>query len=797
MIEINFPLRRMLRFLQLFLVLCGLSGQVAFSQEAHPLLREKIFVQTDRNFYVAGNILWFSLFDVDGIYNRPLDLSKVAYLELLDGNNKPVLQAKIALKNGRGNGSLELPFSLLSGNYILRAYTAWMKNFPPQDWFSRVVTIVNTTRAGQVTHTRGMDTGNIIFNPEGGTLVRGLPARVAFRITGAPSRRARGILIDGGDTLARFRTLKGGIGDFRFIPPDTGSYEVEVTRSDGLQYIRYLPAASADGVVMQVMDTPGNFLLVRAMDNDLIQRSLSLVILDHGRVQLTMKKEIREGMTVFRVDKSALPAGLSLMEICDAAGKPLCRRSYFNMPDKKLVIHGAADKPAYGTRKKVTVNWETAGVTGKAIPADCAISVYRLDSLPTTPHTDLYSYLWLYSRLGLPAAGNLNGQFDSGSLRYFDDLVLTSGSAHQPEPLLTSGLTEAPEYHGHIITGRVTDIRTGKPAGGVLTYLSVPGRRIQMFGSLSNDSGMVHFDLRDFYGSGEIVTETNLKAESRMRVQIFSPFSDRLPNQPPPVLNLSSSLAPALEARSLSMQVEKAYHSQQRDILEQPVIDSLPFYGTPDKTYLLDDYTRYTTMEEVLREYVSEVNVQEVHRKFHLPVLDETSFIVQDAIITQKMFADDPLILLDGVPIFSVDRLMAVDPLKVKKLDIVTDRYTWGPINAEGILSFTTYKGDLGGFKLDPGALVMDYAGLALTRKFYAPVYPDPESRLSPEPDYRNLLFWSPSRKTDKNGKGHFSFYTSDLTGEYLVVIQGISSRGLMGRMQFSFAVENPSSSNN
>ena len=38
-------------------------------------------------------------------------------------------------------------------------------------------------------------------------------------------------------------------------------------------------------------------------------------------------------------------------------------------------------------------------------------------------------------------------------------------------------------------------------------------------------------------------------------------------------------------------------------------IDTLAFYYEPYKTYLLDNYTRFTTMEEVLREYVVEVNV--------------------------------------------------------------------------------------------------------------------------------------------------------------------------------------------
>src|SRR5689334_24078119 len=67
--------------------------------------REKIYVHTDKTFYVPGEIIWFKVYVVDGHTHAPIDLSKVAYVEVLDKNNTPVLQAKTALLNGSGKGS--------------------------------------------------------------------------------------------------------------------------------------------------------------------------------------------------------------------------------------------------------------------------------------------------------------------------------------------------------------------------------------------------------------------------------------------------------------------------------------------------------------------------------------------------------------------------------------------------------------------------------------------------------------------------------------------------------------------
>jgi len=56
---------------------------------------EKLFVHTDREFYLAGEILWFKIYEVDGSQHKPLPLNRVAYVELLDKNNQPVVQQRL------------------------------------------------------------------------------------------------------------------------------------------------------------------------------------------------------------------------------------------------------------------------------------------------------------------------------------------------------------------------------------------------------------------------------------------------------------------------------------------------------------------------------------------------------------------------------------------------------------------------------------------------------------------------------------------------------------------------------
>src|SRR5207344_1947153 len=115
--------------------------------------------------------------------------------------------------------------------------------------------------------------------------------------------------------------------------------------------------------------------------------------------------------------------------------------------------------------------------------------------------------------------------------------------------------------------------------------------------------------------------------------------------------------------------------------------------------------------------------------------------------------------------------------------------YFLGPMIANGIISYSTYKGDLDGFQIDPMAVVLDYEGMQLQREFFSPVYETPAQNTSRTPDFRNLLYWTPEVKTDDQGFSKLSFYSSDKKGKFLVVIEGLTQSGLAGTKKLEFDV--------
>lgn len=758
-----------------------------FNQYQQQTLQEKLYLHLDRPLYLTGETMWFKVYAVDGTYAQPLAQSAVVYVEVLDKNRRAVLQGKVPLAKAIGQGSFQLPSSLNSGSYTVRAYTSWMKNFSPEYYFHSPVTIVNTARASGVVSTLDTASYDVQFFPEGGNLVRGIASKVAFKVTDRAGRSIPvvGTLLDAqGKSLTTFKTLRFGMGAFTFTPAAEAAYTAVLKLPSGRIVSRKLPAVYRAGYVMHLEEAGLQQIRIVVQTTDADADRVDL--LGHARQQLTTATSapIRNGQAEFLINKATLSEGISHFTVFNHRHQPVCERLYFQRPKQQLTIKAQLDKGQYATRQKVNLQLTTA-TASQPLPANLSVAVYRLDSL-AAPAPSITSYLWL--------ASDLKGMVENPDY-YFtstepeaaaatENLMLTHGwSRFRWEDVLANRLPAfqyLPELQSHLVRGRITHQGTGQPAPDITAYLSSPSRLIRLANSISARDGSIQFEVDDFYGTRDIVVQTNTQHDSTYAVEIFSPFSQQYATGV-----FSSVFTPyprfknAFTQRHVQAQVQNAYFRRYNNLYTLPDTDSLAFYGMPDERYMLDDYTRFKTLEEVLREYVPGVKVRIKKDGFHFTVLDNPN---------RSIFSDPPLVLLDGMPVFNTNRIMAMDPLKIQKLEVLDSRYFQGRSMYSGIVSFTTYKGNLDGFPLDPKALVQEYEGMQLQREFYAPRYETPAQQQSRLPDLRNLLYWNPAVTTTSAARA-LEFYTSDQPGMYQVVVQGLAANGLSGSTSLAFEV--------
>lgn len=125
------------------IVLLVLINTQFSSAQQNILIDEAVFIHSNTTTLVSGETLLFKVYCLKSSDKTPSNISKVAYVELIDDDKKSVFKSKIALENAVGQGDYFIPTTLKTGNYKLIGYTNWMLNKPISDLFQLEINIVN------------------------------------------------------------------------------------------------------------------------------------------------------------------------------------------------------------------------------------------------------------------------------------------------------------------------------------------------------------------------------------------------------------------------------------------------------------------------------------------------------------------------------------------------------------------------------------------------------------------------------------------------------------------------------
>ncbi|RZM28816.1 MAG: TonB-dependent receptor [Pedobacter sp.] len=107
--------------------------------------QEKVYLHTDKPYYMVGDTIWFKGYVTIGSKHQLSALSGALYVDLISETDSLTRSIKLPVISGMSKGTFVLPdSSFKEGNYRLRAYTQWMRNAGPDYYFDKVITIGNS-----------------------------------------------------------------------------------------------------------------------------------------------------------------------------------------------------------------------------------------------------------------------------------------------------------------------------------------------------------------------------------------------------------------------------------------------------------------------------------------------------------------------------------------------------------------------------------------------------------------------------------------------------------------------------
>ncbi len=195
-----------------------------------------------------------------------------------------------------------------------------------------------------------------------------------------------------------------------------------------------------------------------------------------------------------------------------------------------------------------------------------------------------------------------------------------------------------------------------------------------------------------------------------------------------------------------------------------------------DRTYYLNDYNRFDNISTTLKEYVPEVWVRKQDKKTLFKVLNNP---------LNSVFEENPLIIIDAMPVFDADALAEFDPKNIQRLEVLTREFILNDDKFSGVISFSSFENDFGRFELPEQALYFNYTEIQKPRKLPSPHFnnniEDPNF-----PDFRSILYWNYQGTSSDN----LLFYTSEIKGEYEALISKVGESGILEFLKIPLTIK-------
>ena len=788
--------------------------------------QEKVYLHFDKPYYSSGETLWYQSYLINAVTHQPGGRSSLLYVELINPDNEVMERHRLRVADGVAHNGFVLPDSLPSGNYRVRAYTNWMRNFDEAYFFDRAFPVwaVDSTGIGQ-TLQQELETEeetfvyedqrsliDLQFFPEGGELIDSLASLVAFKAMGpdGQSINVRGTIVDQNQQeVTQFDTHHLGTGGFILKPTHGEQYTARVNLQ-GVALEFPLPSVRPRGYALRVGHHPQREQVKITVHGTpgLDVAGGQVVAHQRGVVFAAFTVQAGQPYLVVDLDRSLFPPGICHLTFFDAAGTPRCERLLFvnRPPAPTATLNPAA--ASYGLRDSVSVRLTLRDTSGQAVAGRASLTITNPQQIKYNPYAkDIRSNLLLTSELkgSVEQPSYYLEDTSAEAYRARDYLMLTQGwrRFRWNEVLRDSApkLSYLPET-GFTVSGQLVKFYNRDQADDGAVAMMVMEPNFFFAEGETGDDGRFAFVDNQFMDSTEVVVQARRKVgkKDRLRQDVAikldafqtPPFAPRSRPRLTPTLAM---MADYLAQRRQIDQVDAAFNFDEKTIVlegvevkgrrderKDPFYRASALYKNPDNRLVLDSIpgaNAALSIFDLLRQ-VAGVRV--------VGTFPNQTAIIRG--INSLSGSSEPLFLLDGVP-GGADLINSVNVNDVYFIDVLKgpSAAMYGSRGANGAIAVYTRRGSADVINEErQGIINFTHPGYSQVRVFYAPRYGTQKPK-HVKPDIRSTLFWKPDIVFNEKGEATVSFYTSDQPGTYEMRLEGITAPGNPVTAKASFAV--------
>lgn len=713
-------LRRIV-FISLFLavkviVCCQISPYLKLvTQEKDYKIQERVLLTFDQDFYLAGESINFAALTFDAAIQIPINFSSILYVELFNQENNVLVAKKYELNNGEGLNSITIPRQLETGYYYVRAYTNFMKNFGQAVFATKRIKVLNPfTRIRYQDNTEDSSKKmQLTTFAEGGKLIYGLNNKIAFSATTFKDRTLA--LLYKNDSVVAQVESNDGFGIFNFTPTVGNKYRIEAVSANKEKVSIELGNIVESGVICKLdsVNKRAAYLKVESKNYDKFPIS---VFVENNTVVYEHTTKIINPETSLQI---ALPVGLNKIILKNNNQEEVSKRFVYIEPESTLKITVETDKQKALPGDSIIVN-----ISSDSKDSIQYIVGMTLGNKDTAPSVEELMQETLYNSAISTVTDEISineQQYIFSNKKHFNDFLLklqNAGNINNQE----NKIAYLPEINLDIISGNVSRSVDNSKAANKTLNLAFVDSICMMYRSKTDSNGNFITTLPvKFQQNNLIITlkDTTDNYTIRMDNEFYPGFSKIVKENYYP----DSTLKDVIQLRMLNMQVSDAYSDNTKNVRFR---SALRFYGYADSEYKFKKY-KTPNLEEFINEIVDNTRVIEKEKQLYISVFGNTS---------KNSIGDNPLIILDGIPLIRTKNIVLIPSEKLESIRIVHNKFFWGLDAYDGIVDITSNSKKFDLVDLDKNSV----------RVIFNPVITERNNLKQPDyrtPNYRSNVYYN------------------------------------------------------
>ena len=345
----------------------------------------------------------------------------------------------------------------------------------------------------------------------------------------------------------------------------------------------------------------------------------------------------------------------------------------------------------------------------------------------------------------------------------------------QPKAQLQANADYLPETKGISLSGKLTELSSQTPVKGKRINLSIIGKGSDFMAVRTDSSGRFFFALPSYQGSRDIFLCAEKTQVTDLKIFVDNDFCALPVHLPSPAFFLSEQERKIALSMALNRQIDSYFYSDTLSKMLDETKEDHAFYGKPTAILYFDQYVQLPTLEEYFNELPGMVKVRKRNSQKYFKVTGSDNLLYYD-----------PLVLIDWVAVDEPDRILAVAPQNISRIEIINELYIKGGQTYGGIISIITKKNDYAGIDLPATGIFVKYG--FLTEDVCNDTLDDVAKY---HPDVRNTLLWKPGITIQQDRIEKFVFRAPDKPGRYNVVVEGITPTGVILTTTSIFEIKN------